>query len=259
MKSPVVITFSNQKGGVGKTTSALQTGFFLGLFDYRVLLLDIDPQANATSLFFETGYPDPENTVFAILKDPENFDPQKVILESKWNKLSILPSSLQLSELEPLLTGSIDGFFRLQEGLEVVKHNYEFIVIDCPPSLGMLTINALMVSDFVVIPLQAAKFSMDGIRTMLRTIETLNTKFKTGIQILGALMTMYNGRATISRTMFEEMKKYLKIFSTKISSSVIVEESFLMKEPLYVYAPGAKVTLEYKNFVMELVDEIQKR
>jgi chromosome partitioning protein len=164
-----------------------------------------------------------------------------------------------LSEVEPLLTGNVDGFFRLQDSLEDVRSEFDFIIIDNPPNLGMLTLNALLCSDFVVIPLQAAKFSLDGIRTILETIETLNKKFRTKIKILGALMTMYDDRTTISKAMIEEMKKYLPVFDGYISRSVVVEESHLMKEPLSLYAPKSKVALQYQTITEIILNGIQKR
>ncbi|MCS7204317.1 MAG: ParA family protein [Leptospiraceae bacterium] len=259
MKFPKIISFANQKGGVGKTTSALQLSFLLSKKDFRVLLVDIDPQANTTSIFFDVHTIPIEETIYTVLKEPSVLKDNFIPKQTKWQNLSILPSTLQLSELEPSLIGAIDGFFRLQDAFSHIKNHYEFIIIDCPPNLGMLTLNALITSDYVIIPLQAAKFSLEGIKTILQTIETLNTKFHCHIQVLGALMTMFNERTTIAKTMLEEMKKYLYLFKTTISHSVIVEESYIMKEPLYTYAPKSKVLSQYQTFTEEVLNEIQKR
>lgn len=253
------ISVANQKGGVGKTTTAIQLAYNINQKGNRVLLIDLDPQANASSVFLDAS-PNSlktEETVYAILKDKE--DPKRIIKKTKWENLYLIPSSLALSEVEPLLTGNVDGFFRLQDSLEDVRSEFDFIIIDNPPNLGMLTLNTLLCSDFVVIPLQAAKFSLDGIRTILETIDTLNKKFRTKIKILGALMTMYDDRTTISKAMIEEMKKYLPVFDGYISRSVVVEESHLMKEPLSLYAPKSKVALQYQTITEIILNGIQKR
>jgi chromosome partitioning protein len=255
----ITISVANQKGGVGKTTTAIQLAYNINQKGNRVLLIDLDPQANASSVFLDAS-PNSlktEETVYVILKDKE--DPKRIIKKTKWENLYLIPSSLALSEVEPLLTGNVDGFFRLQDSLEDVRSEFDFIIIDNPPNLGMITLNALLCSDFVVIPLQAAKFSLDGIRVILETIETLNKKFRTKIKILGALMTMYDDRTTISKAMIEEMKKYLPVFDGYISRSVVVEESHLMKEPLSLYAPKSKVALQYQTITEIILNGIQKR
>lgn len=255
MKNSKVISLANQKGGVGKTTSTIQFSYILSKQPYNILVIDLDPQANATSVLLNSSHQiKPEETVYAILKD--KIDAKEVIKKTLWENLYILPSSFALNEVEPLLTGSVDGFFRLQDGLERIKHEFDFIIIDNPPNLGMLTLNALICSDYLIIPLQAAKFSLDGIKIILDTIETLNKKFRTNIKILGALMTMYDERTTLSKTMITEMKQYIPVFDQYISRSIVIEESHLMKQPLLEYAPKAKVTLQYQNVVGEILNGI---
>ncbi|GIX43542.1 MAG: chromosome partitioning protein ParA [Leptospiraceae bacterium] len=253
------ISIANQKGGVGKTTTAIQISYNLSLKNYRVLMVDLDPQANATSVFLDISPHSLslEETVYVILKDKKG--PENIIKQTKWKNLYILPSTIALSEIEPILTGNVDGFFRLQDSLENIKSQFDFIIIDNPPNLGMLTINGLLCSDYVMIPLQAAKFSLDGIRIILETIQTLNKKFRLDIKILGALMTMYDERTTISKAMIEEMKKYIPVFSNYISRSVVVEEAHLMKEPLSLYSPKSKVTLQYQKVLEEILNGIKER
>ncbi len=255
MNSTKVISLANQKGGVGKTTTAVQLSYFFSKYPYNTLIIDMDPQANATSVLFDSSRPiTPDETVYSILKDKKNA--KEIIKKTFWENLYIIPSCFALNEVEPLLTGNVDGFFRLQDALEQVKSQFDFIIIDNPPNLGMLTLNALICSDYVIIPLQAAKFSLDGIKIILDTIETLNRKFRTKIKILGALMTMYDERATLSKTMIAEMKHYIPVFNQYISRSIIVEEAHLMKQPLLEYAPKSKVTLQYQNLMGEILNGI---
>lgn len=254
-----ILSIANQKGGVGKTTTAIQISYNLSLKNYRVLIIDLDPQANVTSVYLDV-LPHSlsiEETVYVLLKD--KVDPTKILKSTKWKNLFILPSSIALSEVESLLTGNVDGFFRLQDGLEKIQSQFDFIIIDNPPNLGMLTLNALICSNYVIIPLQAAKFSLDGIRIILETIQTLNKKFKSNINILGALMTMYDERTTVSKAMIQEMKKYIPVFENYISRSIIIEEAHLMKEPLSIYDSKAKVTLQYQNVTEEILNGIKER
>lgn len=250
-----IISIANQKGGVGKTTTAIQISSLLAKEKNATLLIDLDPQMNASSLFFDQKKIQNENSVYEIFKSPNSI--QKVIQKSNLEYLDLIPSSLGLSEMDLLLAGNVEGFFKLQDALHLIN-NYKYIIIDCPPNLGMLTLNALIASDYVLIPLQAAKFSLDGIRIMLDTIQTLNKKFRLNIKILGSLLTMYDERTTLSKTMMEEMKAIIPVFSNFISRSVLVEEAHLMKQPLWQYASKSKVAIQYENLLKEILDVIQK-
>ncbi len=252
----ITISFANQKGGVGKTTSAIQISYILSRKNYKVLYIDMDPQGNGTSILTDNNF-SIEDTIYSILKD--KIDAKKILKKSRWENLYILPSTLSISEIEPVLTGNIDGFFRLQDSLENVKSEFDFIIIDNPPNLGMLTLNALICSDYIIIPLQAAKFSLDGIKIIIETIQTLNKKFRSHIVLLGALMNMYDDRTTISKVMIQEMKKYIPVFEQFISRSVLIEESYVMKQPLLEYSPKSKIALQYMNLVEEILNAIQKR
>ncbi|MFN3604450.1 MAG: ParA family protein [Leptonema sp. (in: bacteria)] len=255
--NPAVLSIANQKGGVGKTTTAIQISTLFAKYHYRTLLIDLDPQMNASSLFVETKDIKQENSIYEILKNPHTI--KNAVHKTKFDFLEIIPSILSLSELDQLLAGNIEGFFKLQDALEQISSTYKFIILDCPPNLGMLTLNALLSSQYVVIPLQAAKFSLDGIKIILDTIETLNKKFRTNIQILGSLMTMYDERTTLSKTMLEEMKSLIPVFKTYISRSILVEEAHLMKQPIWEYAPKSKISIQYETLLKEILDAIEKR
>lgn len=251
-----IISITNQKGGVGKTTTAIQISSLLAKEKNTTLLIDLDPQMNASSLFVDQKKIQNENSVYEIFKSPDSI--QKLIQKSNLEYLDFIPSSLGLSEMDLLLAGNVEGFFKLQDALNMIN-NYKFIIIDCPPNLGMLTLNALIASNYVLIPLQAAKFSLDGIKIMLDTIQTLNKKFRLNIKILGSLLTMYDERTTLSKTMMEEMKSLIPVFSNFISRSILIEEAHLMKQPLWKYAPKSKVAIQYESLLKEILDGIQKR
>lgn len=255
--NPITISIANQKGGVGKTTTSIQISTLLAKNQNRTLLIDIDPQMNASSVFLDTKEIKIENSIYEVLKNPTSI--RFALHKTKYVFLDILPSILSLSELDLLLAGNIDGFFKLQDALQIISESYDFILIDCPPNLGMLTLNALICSQYVIIPLQTAKFSLDGIKVILDSIETLNKKFRLKIQVLGSLLTLYDERTTLSKTMVEEMKSYVPIFQTYISRSIIVEEAHLMKQPLWQYAPKSKVALQYENLLKEILNELKKR
>ncbi len=254
---PITISFANQKGGVGKTTTSVQISSLLAKNQNKTLLIDIDPQMNASSVFLETKDIRIQNSIYEVLKNP--FSITSALHKTKFEFLDIIPSILSLSELDLLLAGNLEGFFKLQDALQIISQSYDFILIDCPPNLGMLTLNALICSQYVIIPLQTAKFSLDGIKIMLDSIETLNKKFRLKIQVLGSLLTMYDERTTLSKSITEEMSSYVPLFKTYISRSIIVEESHLMKQPIWEYAPKSKVALQYENLLKEILDAIKKR
>lgn len=254
-----VISITNQKGGVAKTTTALHLAIGLAqkLPRKKILFIDLDPQRNATGVLLKKSDFSPEETIFSVFqKEPFS---SKTLHETAYPNLMATPSSIQLVELESLLSGSLDGFFRLSEGLKGLENEFDYTIIDCPPSLSLLTINALVASTGIIIPLQASKFSVDGIQSLLDVISTVQKRYNAGLSIFGGLFTLYNPRTTISLTMTEEIAGIMKIFRTKIPVSVAVEEAHLLKESLYDYSPKNKVALAYKDFTKEVENVLKKR
>jgi chromosome partitioning protein len=171
------------------------------------------------------------------------------------DNLDYVPASLQLAETESLLAGSLDGFFRLSDALQGL--NYDIIIIDCPPSLSILTINALVASTGIIIPIQISKFSIDGIQTILDTVGSIKNRYNHSLTIHGALVTFYNPRTTISQAVLPTIAEYLPVFDTKISQSVSVEEAHLFQKTLYNYKKNSKPAKEYQNLVEEMFHVIQ--
>ncbi len=250
----IVICVCNSKGGVGKTTTAVHLADVLAE-DYRTLLIDVDVQANASSIFLEDAVP-PERTVYGALREKRPM--AQLIHGTRRSQLDVVPATVHLAELEALLSGALDGFFRLSESLRMQELPYEFVIIDCPPNLGMITVNAFVAATHIVVPLQTAKFSVDGLAALMNTIKTVQSRFNPKLKILGGLLTMYNPRTAITHAMTEPIQDYIRIFETKISRLVAVEEAFLMKQTVFEYEPTSRVAQEYLALKEEVLRGIQE-
>ena len=254
-KPEAVLCLANQKGGVGKTTTAIQLSYNLSRNNRRVLLIDLDAQSNATSIFIEENNTSPDKSVYAVFKDKTPVN--EIIHRTRNERLDILPSVFHLAEVETLLAGVVDGFFRLSESLEKCL-DYDYIVIDCPPNLGLMTVNAFVASTHLIIPLQTARFSLDGIQGILNTKNTIKKRFNPSLDVSGALLTMFNPRTTISKVIVESIEDYIPLFTTRISKSVAVDEAHLLKKTISEYQPKNKVAIEYEKFTGEVLGVIQK-
>lgn len=254
-----IISVTNQKGGVAKTTTALHLAIGLAekYPDKKVLFVDLDQQRNATGVLLGKTDFSPQETVFQIFVEKKVAG--SALHNTSYANLLAIPASLQLVEIESMLSGAVDGFFRLSESFEGLKTEFDFIVMDCPPSLSVITINALVAASDIVIPLQVSKFSIDGIHNLLDVVNTVQKRYNPQLRILGGLFTMYNPRTTIAQTMSEEIGKSMKIFKTTIPNSVAVEESHLLRESLYQYAPKNKVTTAYLKLTQEVANAVKKR
>lgn len=249
------LALTNQKGGVAKTTTVVELAFGFARANKKVLVIDLDSQRNATGVL--SGSMDflPEESILeAFMQRP--LGSKQLHKISGQEDLWLIPSSLQLVEAESLLSGSLDGFFRLNEALEKLKNEYDIIIMDCPPSLGMITINAMVASNYLIIPLIVSKFSIDGLASILQSVQTIRKRYNPHLEILGALLVFHDARTNLSKAMIPEIERKISVLPVDIPRSVIVEEAHLLKSDLYSYAPGHKVTLAYETLTGIVMNKV---
>ncbi|GIN21952.1 sporulation initiation inhibitor protein Soj [Siminovitchia fordii] len=249
-----IISIANQKGGVGKTTTSINLGACLAYIGKKVLIVDIDPQGNATSgAGIDKG--DVNECVYDVLVD--DTDIKKVIQETAVENLSVVPSTIQLAGAEIELVPTISREVRLKRALDEVKDQYDFILIDCPPSLGLLTINALTASDSVLIPVQCEYYALEGLSQLLNTVRLVQKHLNQDLMIEGVLLTMLDARTNLGLQVIQEVKKYFqnKVYQTVIPRNIRLSEAPSHGQPIIIYDPrsrGAEVYLELAKEVAEV-------
>ena len=251
-----IISFANQKGGVGKTTSAVNVAASLGILGYNVLLVDLDPQGNATS-----GVGVPKKALKQTVQDllVGEADIEDVIIKTNFNNLSIVPANISLAGAEfQLFDTENSQTEQLKEALEKVKDNYNYIIIDCPPSLGMLTINALSASDGVIIPMQCEFYALEGLSQLMITVSRIKQLYNPSLTVSGILVTMHNKRLLLSMQVIAELKKHYddKLFKTTISRNVKLSEAPGFGMPVYYHDKHSKGAEEYLDVARELSSRI---
>jgi chromosome partitioning protein len=247
-----IVSFSNQKGGVGKTTSCVNISAQIANKGKKVLMIDMDPQGNATSgLGLQKSKI--KNTIYDVIIG--RCDISEAIIKTKFKNLSVVPANIELAGAEIELPELEDGTNFTKLALDSVKEDYDYIFIDCPPSLGMLTVKALSVSDGVVIPMQCEFYSLEGMSQLLNTVKKIKTMYNPSLQLVGILLTMYNGRLTLTGQVVAELKKYYadKLFKVPISRTVRISEAPGYGEPICYHDPYGKGSLEYAAVAKELM------
>ncbi len=247
-----IVSFSNQKGGVGKTTSCVNISAQIAAKGKKVLMIDMDPQGNATSgLGISKSKID--KTIYEVIigKMPLS----EAIITTKFKNLSVVPSNINLAAAELELSELEDTKNYLKAGLEAVKGDYDYIFIDCPPSLGMLTVHSLSASDGVVIPMQCEFYSLEGMSQLQNTIKRIRRLYNPDLRVVGILLTMYNARLTLTHQVVSELKKYYadKLFKVPISRTVRISEAPGYGEPICYHDPYGKGALEYAAVAKELM------
>ncbi len=251
----MVIAIANQKGGVGKTTTAINLSAALALSGKRVLLIDLDPQANSTLTFL-----DPfsfERSIYEMLTEPE-VRYEDVVRPSKVPGLDVLPSRISLAKFESKLIGEFDAPFRLKDRIEGLIKTYDYTVIDTPPTLGLITVNALVASNYLIVPIQPSYFALEGTDDLLETVEKVKARPNPNLQVLGVVITMLDKRTTLAKDIQQQIRQVFgeKVFGTVISKSVRLEESPAYKETIFTFAPASSGASEYSSLCQEVMSRV---
>lgn len=247
-----VMAIANQKGGVGKSTTAINLGAYLAIEGKRVLVVDLDPQSNATSGLGIGPYTDGQQ-IYDVLVNEVPI--KEIIIPTSTKGLDIAPSSLRLAGAEVELVSMLSRESRLRKSLEQVRSEYDIILIDCPPSLGLLTVNALAAADEVIIPIQCEYYALEGLVLLLRTIEKIKVYLNSELRIGGILLTMHDARTNISRQVMEEVRRQYprETFQTVIPRNVRLSEAPSYGKPIAEYDPHSRGGKAYHELAKEVI------
>lgn len=246
------IAIANQKGGVGKTTSSVNLSACLAYLGQKVLLIDIDPQGNATSgVGVNKG--DVDHCIYDVLIDDVNI--KDIVMETKVENLHVVPATISLAGAEIELVSTMSREVRLKNAIEEIKGMYDYIIIDCPPSLGLLTINSLTASDAIIIPVQCEYYALEGLSQLLSTIRLVQKHLNHDLMIDGVLLTMLDARTNLGIQVIEEVKKYFqdKVYRTIIPRNVRLSEAPSHGEPIIIYDAKSKGAEMYLELAREVI------
>src|SRR5262249_38924296 len=250
----IVIAIANQKGGVGKTTTAINLAAALAKRGRRTLLVDLDPQANSS-----VSYPDVRGVPKSMFDVLSNGTPlTDVIIASPVRNLDIAPSRIALAKLESQLIGEVDAHFRLKDRLDLVADRYEFVVIDTPPALGLITVNALVAATHLLIPVQSSYFALEGTDDLLETVEKIRSRPNPNLKLLRAVITLHEKRTTLRGDGQKAIADVFGdgVFQTMISKSIRLEESPAHKESIFTFAPQSTGAYEYYRLCEEVIERV---
>lgn len=250
------IAVINQKGGVGKTTTAVNLGTYLAKHGKKVLLLDLDPQGNATSGLGFNGN-DINGCVYNVLIDSASI--HRVKKETKHENLHIAPASINLAAAEVELVAQLAREHKLKAALNEVADDYHYVIIDCPPSLGLLTVNGLVAADLVLIPVQAEYYALEGLGQLLSTVKRVRTSLNPNLDLLGVLVTMFDRRTTLSNQVHSELKKHFgdRVFDTIVPRTIRLAEAPSHGKSIHDYDKLSKGAFAYKNLAKEVIKRCQ--
>jgi chromosome partitioning protein len=250
----ITIAIANQKGGVGKTTTAINLAAALAMRGRRTLLIDLDPQANSTMSFLDMQTV--QRSMYDVLADGAPL--AEIVVPTKVEHLDLAPSRIALAKLEAKLVGELDGHFRLKDRLETVHGAYEFVIVDTPPALGLITVNALVAASHLIVPIQSSYFALEGTDDLLETIERIRARPNPELKLLGAVVTLHDKRTTLARDVQKAIAEVFgnRVFETTISRSIRLEESPAHRESIFTFAPGSSGAYEYYKLCEEVIERV---
>ena len=249
-----VIAITNQKGGVGKTTTSVNLSACLAELGKKVLLIDTDPQGNATS-GFGCDKAAIKHSVYDVLVN--NVPMEDAILPTKMDNLKILPATIQLAGAEVELVSFMSRETKLKRALETVKHQFDYVIIDCPPSLGLLTVNSLTAANSIIVPVQCEYYALEGLSQLMNTVELVKNNLNPTLKLDGVVLTMFDARTNLSIQVVDEVKKHFrqKVFQTIIPRNVRLSEAPSYGEPIITYDPKSRGAQVYHELAKEVVGD----
>jgi chromosome partitioning protein len=249
----MILAITNQKGGVGKTTTAINLSAALANKGHKTLLLDLDPQSNSTLSFLDpVGI---EKSIYDVMIDG-SAALNEIIRETTVANLYLLPARISLAKLESKLMGEIDAHFRLKDKMSSLMKDFSYIIIDTPPTLGLITVSALVAATHVLVPIQSSYFALEGTDDLMETIQKVRARANPTLQLLGVVVTLHDRRTTLGHDIVKQIEQTFgeKVFRTMISKSVRLEESPAYRESIFTYAPKSSGAMEYEELSLEVLN-----